>query len=321
MIEIAESRNLACTRTIEIFSLTASARSSLMMIKLAALSAILFQGSRATEAVEPAALAAAQTMDEVKKAESQPEDTVVYQLVEMQPSPRPAGQPVDHRAAHIDPCRTFCYFRAKGDCSTVFTDGDYCVNLLREGSEWLVKPSEKVRHGKVMAAAALGQVSVMSCTAACKRTEGCTESFCKPNKHCKGLFWVKLVPEKLCFNSDVQQCNPLTPVHCNDNGERPINTTSWASPTADDVLDLKAALTPQADRLAKAAANNSTTNATDSKGTGKSDGKANPTTHGTSNLSAGVLANANASKSSLAATSSWPIGAIIVLVSFQTMMY
>jgi hypothetical protein len=117
----------------------------------------------------------------------------------------------------IDPCKTLCALVQGSDCSRVRMSDGSCLNLYttQEGS---VVSSSSMGTGMspitVESAFFTTSAGGMRCSKACKKTANCPGSFCKPNGHCKGLFWDDLDSTRFCFDTTDRRCSHETPLHC-----------------------------------------------------------------------------------------------------------
>ena len=121
-----------------------------------------------------------------------------------------------HSETHVvDPCITYCHLLGGGNCNSVYSADDICVNLIRGPDKSIVVASDPVEKEQcIKTSEAFEAVSTPSCDSACDQTPGCAGSFCKPNDHCQGLFWEKSEPKAFCFHSEKQPCNPHVPLLC-----------------------------------------------------------------------------------------------------------
>ena len=126
----------------------------------------------------------------------------------------------------VDPCITLCKLVKASDCSNVRLSSGMCLNLYNTDQGSVVSASSDASGlVGISADSAFFSVSAggMRCSKACKKTENCPGSFCKPNGHCKGLFWDNLDPIGFCYDTVNKPCSHETPLHCdplNPNGKR-----------------------------------------------------------------------------------------------------
>ena len=214
-----------------------------------------------------------------------------------------------------------------GDCSTVYSNGENCANLVDVDGTVRVSSPQNPSGSAISVETAFAQVSTRSCTAACESATGCTSSFCKPNNHCQGLFWATKSPEAFCFHSETNSCNTETPLHCGQS--RTSDEGSRREHAAEGVAEedsLGSDDTTEDSKGQEAGESSSESEAVSTKKPEATSAKTAEETQSTQRAgsvpTSGSVANANAneSKSSLTRHSSWLAATIFVVVSLQAMV-
>lgn len=298
-----------------------------MVIKSILLSAFLSRTFGSSNQVEQAALIAAEMMDAPNVASTNSDVRSSSESTDASPSAvTPATRSSATRPSQIDACSTYCRLMDAGDCSTVYSNGENCANLVDVDGTVRVSSPQNPSGTAISVETAFGQVSTRSCTAACESASGCTSSFCKPNSHCQGLFWATKSPEAFCFHSETNSCNTETPLHCgqsrtSDGRSGPGVTAEGESEedslgsenTTEDAKDQEAGESEAVSTKKPEAT--SQKKAEETQPTQKSG-------NGTTVPASGSVANANAneSKSAITRHSSWIAATIFVAASLQAMV-
>ena len=161
-----------------------------------------------------------------------------FSLIPRTSADSPDGEDSSSGPSVIDPCATLCVLANGGPCYIVRDGEQYCKNLYLDENGSLVVTDSPADHLTVVSVdRAFNMVSGngQTCAEICQKSEGCSDSFCKANNHCQGLFWETLDPAVFCYHSLSKPCRPDTPVHCNSlspGSTLPSTTTTSTESTA-----------------------------------------------------------------------------------------
>ena len=158
----------------------------------------------------------------------------------------PAPSAIILTLTKLDPCKTLCSASKVTDCSSVKAVGTDCANLYYDDKQVVLMSSvDRDDLRKVTADSAFESVSTKaeSCAELCNKTGGCSGSFCKPNNHCKGLYWSDLSAGTVCFPTPANLCQVDSPVHCDVHGNFRAKTEAPATGAPDTETPARATIT------------------------------------------------------------------------------
>lgn len=130
--------------------------------------------------------------------------------------PGSVGSTVKGAMSIVDPCRALCDLLLK-DCEFVEEYEGNCLNIYKDASNsFFLSTVNSAAFKRVSRDEAMDYIAVgpQECSGLCQATPNCHVSYCKPNNHCKGLFWENFEKHVPCYFSLTTPCNANQPILC-----------------------------------------------------------------------------------------------------------